>query len=78
MVTPGDGLVVGVDKGVGVVGSVGVCEFGEVGIALEVGVVDACAAGHLVAVRVDGRVRGEPNAFHSFRFSLGPPNCSFW
>ena len=38
------------------------------GIELEVGVVDACAAGYLVAVRVDGRVRGEPNAFHSFRF----------
>ena len=66
------------DKEVGVVVSTGDWEFGEVGIELEVGVVDACAAGHLVAVRVDGRVRGEPNAFHSFRFSLGPPNRSFW
>ena len=66
------------DKEVGVVVSTGDWEFGEVGIELEVGVVDACAAGYLVAVRVDGRVRGEPNAFHSFRFSLGPPNRSFW
>ena len=61
------------DKEVGVVVSTGDWEFGEVGIELEVGVVDACVAGHLVVVRVDGRVRGEPNAFHSFRFSLEPP-----
>ena len=66
------------DKEVGVVVSTGDWEFGEVGIELEVGVVDACAAGHLVTVRVDGRVRGEPNAFHSFRFSLGLSNRSFW
>ena len=58
--------------------STGDWEFGEVGIELEVGVVDTRAAGYLVAVRIDGRVRGEPNAFHSFRFSLGPPNHSFW
>ena len=50
--------------------STGDWEFGEVGIELEVGVVDACVAGHLVVVRVDGRVHGEPNAFHSFRFSF--------
>ena len=66
------------DKEVGVVVSTGDWEFGEVGIELEVGVVDACVAGHLIVVRVDGRVRGEPNAFHRFRFSLEPPNRSFW
>ena len=66
------------DKEVGVVLSTGDWEFGEVGIGLEVGVVDTYAAGYLVAIRVNGRVRGEPNAFHSFRFSLGPPNRSFW
>ena len=66
------------DKVVGVVLSTGDWEFGEVGIELEVGVVDTCAAGYLVAVRVDGRVRGEPNAFHSFRFLLGSPNRLFW
>ena len=66
------------DKEIGVVVTTGDWEFGEVGIELEVGVVDACVAGHLVVVRVDGRVHGEPNAFHSCRFSLELPNRSFW
>ena len=46
------------DKEIGVVVSTGDWEFGEVGIELEVGVVDACVAGHLFVVRVDGRVHG--------------------